>query len=84
MHHPPPPAPSYSKWSYLEYFKAIDVQDTNVIFFMVLLHCFVDGLRENNQHMAVNSFSFLLERGVHGGKGCKTVHSKQDCLLGTG
>lgn len=46
----PSPVPNYSNWSYLEYFKAIDVQDTDVVFFMVLLHCFVDGLGESNQH----------------------------------
>lgn len=44
------PVSNYSNSSYLEYFKAIDVQDSNVVFFMVLLHRFVDGLGESNRH----------------------------------
>ena len=40
---------------YLKYFKAIDVQDSNVVLLVVLLHGFIDRLGEN-KHSADNSF----------------------------
>lgn len=42
----PPQLLIIQKRSYLEYFKAIDIQHTNVVFFVFLLHRFVDGLGE--------------------------------------
>lgn len=44
--HHPPQLLIIQNQSYLEYFKAIDVQHTDVVFLAFLLHRFVDGLGE--------------------------------------